>query len=571
MNDKNTNITRFQIGDLRLDIQRGELTRLGEAIALPKLSYDLLVALAHAAPALLSQAELMAIVWPDRVIGDETLKQRIKLLRKSLGDDASAPSYIEAVRGRGYRLIPDVTSECVIKQPPSIMLDLSANDRFPNISGALLGSTWQKISTYGLIIFLVLVVSSRFIPASISENITKAQEQSVEGKNSQSADVALAENNDVERYYARGRTYYHRYRKNDNEIAINFFQKALHIDASFAPAYAGLSQAYSQKYFQFSGVESDKQKAIDNAYQALSYDNQSAQAYKALGTAYYVSGWLSKSIKTLLRGKNIEPSNAEILINLAYIYSEQGELESALSLQKLILEQNSDHGVAMLHLGLTLQRAGYLRLAKMWYERALSFQPDYLLSYYYLAQLAIESGNFSLASSYQNKVNQLAHTERSEQIQTLIQAEIAYYQGEITQAQKYYQRYAQSASGQLSLRAKVMSELLSQVSKISNAKQDTAELIQVSLRRLKMLQQQGNEQPEVSLLLAEIYSAMGELTLAKRYLTQAVEQGYSLNYRVVKGALFQALRTTPYFEKLRKNIPQKKAINLDDFFLLTNN
>lgn len=571
MNDKNTNITRFQIGDLRLDIQRGELTRLGEAIALPKLSYDLLVALAHAAPALLSQAELMAIVWPDRVIGDETLKQRIKLLRKSLGDDASAPSYIEAVRGRGYRLIPDVTSECVIKQPPSIMLDLSANDRFPNISGALLGSTWQKISTYGLIIFLVLVVSSRFIPASISENITKAQEQSVEGKNSQSADVALAENNDVERYYARGRTYYHRYRKNDNEIAINFFQKALHIDASFAPAYAGLSQAYSQKYFQFSGVESDKQKAIDNAYQALSYDNQSAQAYKALGTAYYVSGWLSKSIKTLLRGKNIEPSNAEILINLAYIYSEQGELESALSLQKLILEQNSDHGVAMLHLGLTLQRAGYLRLAKIWYERALSFQPDYLLSYYYLAQLAIESGNFSLASSYQNKVNQLAHTERSEQIQTLIQAEIAYYQGEITQAQKYYQRYAQSASGQLSLRAKVMSELLSQVSKISNAKQDTAELIQVSLRRLKMLQQQGNEQPEVSLLLAEIYSAMGELILAKRYLTQAVEQGYSLNYRVVKGALFQVLRTTPYFEKLRKNIPQKKAINLDDFFLLTNN
>lgn len=571
MNDKNTNITRFQIGDLRLDIQRGELTRLGEAIALPKLSYDLLVALAHAAPALLSQAELMAIVWPDRVIGDETLKQRIKLLRKSLGDDASAPSYIEAVRGRGYRLIPDVTSECVIKQPPSIMLDLSANDRFPNISGALLGSTWQKISTYGLIIFLVLVVSSRFIPASISENITKAQEQSVEGKNSQSADVALVENNDVERYYVRGRTYYHRYRKNDNEIAINFFQKALHIDASFAPAYAGLSQAYSQKYFQFSGVESDKQKAIDNAYQALSYDNQSAQAYKALGTAYYVSGWLSKSIKTLLRGKNIEPSNAEILINLAYIYSEQGELESALSLQKLILEQNSDHGVAMLHLGLTLQRAGYLRLAKMWYERALSFQPDYLLSYYYLAQLAIESGNFSLASSYQNKVNQLAHTERSEQIQILIQAEIAYYQGEITQAQKYYQRYAQSASGQLSLRAKVMSELLSKVSKISNAKQDTAELIQVSLRRLKMLQQQGNEQPEVSLLLAEIYSAMGELTLAKRYLTQAVEQGYSLNYRVVKGALFQALRTTPYFEKLRKNIPQKKAVNLDDFFLLPNN
>lgn len=570
MSDKN-NITRYQIGDLRLDIQRGELTRLGEAIALPKLSYDLLVALAHAAPALLSQAELMTIVWPDRVIGDETLKQRIKLLRKSLGDDASAPSYIEAVRGRGYRLIPDVTSECVIKQPPSIMLDLSANDRFPNISGALLGSTWQKVSTYGLVIFLGLVVSSRFIPSSISENITIVKEPSTARKNGQLADIALTENNDVNRYYARGRTYYHRYRKDDNEIAIDFFQKALRIDTGFAPAYAGLSQAYSQKYFQFSGVESDKQKAIDNAYQALSYDNQSAQAYKALGTAYYVSGWLSKSIKTLLRGKIIEPNNAEILINLAYIYSEQGELESALLLHKLVLELNSDHGVAMLHLGLTLQRAGYLQLAKMWYERALSFQPDYLLSYYYLAQLAIESGNFSLASSYHDKVNQLPHTERSEQIQRLIKAEITYYQGEIVQAQKYYQLYAQSASGQLSLRAKVMSELLNQVGEINNPKQGIAELVQDSLKQLKMLQQQGNEQSEISLLLAEIYSAKGELTLAKRYLTQALEQGYNLNYRVVKGSLFQALRATPYFEKLREMQPTKKAINLDDFFLLSNN
>lgn len=98
-------VTRYLIDDLNLDVQRGEVTRHGETLTLPKLSYDLLVALAQAAPALLSQQELMQKVWPDRVIGDETLKQRVKLLRKSLGDNASEPQYIEAVRGRGKSVV----------------------------------------------------------------------------------------------------------------------------------------------------------------------------------------------------------------------------------------------------------------------------------------------------------------------------------------------------------------------------------------------------------------------------------------------------------------------------------
>jgi tetratricopeptide (TPR) repeat protein len=306
----------------------------------------------------------MAIVWPDRVIGDETLKQRIKLLRKSLGDDASSPVYIEAVRGRGYRLIPQVKSECVIKQPPSVMLDLSANDRFPSISGTQLGSVWRKTSAIGLIIFLIIVISSRFVPSSseeqelLSAKLSEEQGSTQQASLNNSGQVQLSNIEDANRYYVRGRDYYHRYRKEDNNIAIDLFRRSIAIDSSYSPAYAALSQAFSQKYFQFSGDEEDKQLAIDNAYQALSYDNKSAAAYKALGTAYYVAGWLSKSINILTRGLRIDPSDPEITINLAYIYSEQGNLEKALLLQKSVLKKMPDHAVAMLHVGLTLQRAG---------------------------------------------------------------------------------------------------------------------------------------------------------------------------------------------------------------------
>jgi TolB-like protein/DNA-binding winged helix-turn-helix (wHTH) protein len=82
--------------------------RAGTVIRLQALSFDLLITLVRAAPALLSFEQLAECVWPGLVITPETIVQRVKLLRGALGDEAHAPRYIEGVRGRGYRLIADV-------------------------------------------------------------------------------------------------------------------------------------------------------------------------------------------------------------------------------------------------------------------------------------------------------------------------------------------------------------------------------------------------------------------------------------------------------------------------------
>ena len=69
----------------------------------------MLKALVQAAPALISHDDLIEQVWgPNRVITPDNLSQRLKTLRQSLGDDPNQPTYIEGVRGEGYRLIPDV-------------------------------------------------------------------------------------------------------------------------------------------------------------------------------------------------------------------------------------------------------------------------------------------------------------------------------------------------------------------------------------------------------------------------------------------------------------------------------
>jgi DNA-binding winged helix-turn-helix (wHTH) protein len=100
----------YEISDLVIDLARQRVTRAAAEIPLPKLSFDLLLVLIRAAPAVLSNHELMAQVWPGLVVSPETVSQRVKLLRDALGDDPRAPRYIAGLRGRGYRLIPEVRS-----------------------------------------------------------------------------------------------------------------------------------------------------------------------------------------------------------------------------------------------------------------------------------------------------------------------------------------------------------------------------------------------------------------------------------------------------------------------------
>ncbi len=83
-------------------------SRADDPIALPKLSYDLLLVLVRAAPNVVSLDELMRLVWPGIIVSPETISQRVKLLRDALGDDPRVPRYIAGLRGRGYQIVAAV-------------------------------------------------------------------------------------------------------------------------------------------------------------------------------------------------------------------------------------------------------------------------------------------------------------------------------------------------------------------------------------------------------------------------------------------------------------------------------
>jgi adenylate cyclase len=99
----------LQVGEWRVDPRSNELSRGDESMRLEPKAIEVLVHLARRAGQVVGREELLSLVWPGVVVGDDALTQAIIKLRKALGDDARQPTYIETISKRGYRLLAPVT------------------------------------------------------------------------------------------------------------------------------------------------------------------------------------------------------------------------------------------------------------------------------------------------------------------------------------------------------------------------------------------------------------------------------------------------------------------------------
>ncbi|MBI4932403.1 MAG: response regulator transcription factor [Actinobacteria bacterium] len=102
--------TRQEFGRLSLDDTRREVLVDGTLVALSALEFDLLAALSAKPGQVLSRRQLLERVWGFDYFGDERVVDvHIRNLRRALGDDADAPTWIATVRGVGYKFL-DATS-----------------------------------------------------------------------------------------------------------------------------------------------------------------------------------------------------------------------------------------------------------------------------------------------------------------------------------------------------------------------------------------------------------------------------------------------------------------------------
>jgi DNA-binding response OmpR family regulator len=92
------------VGELRLDPAARTASLGGAELDLSRKEFDLLAELMRHAGRVVTREDLMAKVWDVNWFGStKTLDVHIGWLRRKLGDDPNEPTYIETVRGVGFR------------------------------------------------------------------------------------------------------------------------------------------------------------------------------------------------------------------------------------------------------------------------------------------------------------------------------------------------------------------------------------------------------------------------------------------------------------------------------------
>ena len=95
-------------GPFRLDLADRRLSRGEELVELNTRYMDVLILLLESKGTLVGKDRFMDEVWRGVPVTDEALTQAIRTLRRTLGDSASAPRFIETVPKHGYRFIAPV-------------------------------------------------------------------------------------------------------------------------------------------------------------------------------------------------------------------------------------------------------------------------------------------------------------------------------------------------------------------------------------------------------------------------------------------------------------------------------
>jgi DNA-binding response OmpR family regulator len=97
---------RRTLGRLTIDAERREVLIDERTVELSALEFDLLDALCANPGQVFTRRQLLERVWGFDYFGDERVVDvHIRNLRRELGDDADAPTWIATVRGVGYRFL----------------------------------------------------------------------------------------------------------------------------------------------------------------------------------------------------------------------------------------------------------------------------------------------------------------------------------------------------------------------------------------------------------------------------------------------------------------------------------
>jgi len=442
----------YTFDDFTLDLDRGCLWRARQEVKLRYKSFEALKYLIERRRRLVSKAELMQALWPDTFVTDDSLVQCLIEVRRALGDDAQryvktvlrrgyifdapvsesgsstsdAPS-LPGLPGPNGAAKVEAASAVIAEQEhdeEDARLNDAERDGAPSAASSLARRRWRSslavlpavliagLLLAGLVAALVWR-SSRPRPAktvaevrsiavlpdekftdilsvqeAVAERVSQALALQLTGDERRLLTKRYTNNSEAYQRYLEGRYFLNKRTEAGYQKCIESFNGAIKLDQSYAPAYAGLADAYNMTglyVFAFSPPREIYPKAMAAAREALRIDGALGEAHTSLAYAKLNYDWDWPEVeREYKRAIELKPDDANLQHWYSHYWMARGRVEESLAaslrateIDRLDLTLNS-------HLGWHYLYARQYDLAAEQLLKTIELDQNYVTAHLYL-------------------------------------------------------------------------------------------------------------------------------------------------------------------------------------------
>ena len=363
----------FAINGILIDLGGEALRdRLGKTIPLRRQSFAVLQYLIEHADRLVTKEELMAAVWPDTAVTDDSLVQCIHEIRRALGDGRQ--TFIRTVPRRGYRLglqADRVVAEGRVHDSnsvrPVVAIGLRRLHVF-NIAalslGALLlaaataalwlspGTLETTIASDGSLSGRVPLFASAEDPRKPLADLKPALAVKLRSHPALTAPAVEATDIRADDALQVGLDYLRRDTEEDTLKAIAAFERARDIDPHYGRAYAAMAAA--QMRMVRSGWRTTSAAGLDEAYSSLRWnlaralERPTSLAYSVAAEWALETGRIDESFGFIDKANGAAPNDPDVLVSKAHILNASGRAKDAETTLRLAMRLDAGFSPAAL-------------------------------------------------------------------------------------------------------------------------------------------------------------------------------------------------------------------------------
>jgi len=389
------------------------------------------------------------------------------------------------------------------------------------------------------------------IQTEVAQTIAGALRAKLSPHEQQRISKKATANLDAYAFYLRGRDYYNRLTRDDNERAVEFFKKAVELDSTYALAVAGIADAYAQRFQRYGFEERWADSSIALSQHAIALDPEIPEPYKSLGLAYYQKEWYRKAMEQYRRAIELNPNFAVVYANMGELLEWTGRHDEALVLIKKAMKLQPGRVSDYIKLVAVYYSLGMDSSSLVQVTKAMELQPEYTQAHSNLSELYLRKGDVARARALLDSVMRVYPDDFSLKVAA---AYVELQARSYDRARDFYRQVYKERPDYFGLLAPFGFTLL-KTGHIAEGKHMLDLCVEINLKAIEGGSEEGYRRYD----LARVAAIRGDTVLAIKRLTEALESTSGYCTSTACDPLMENLYMNPEFNRLMDLTRQKIA------------